>query len=129
MSIRVEGLKEAQMMLKELGAGRWTQNVLESYGRELAAQTKPYPSKPASSKYVRTGNLSRQWYSDANTKQAVIGNRASYSGWVQQKATQAWFHRQHGWVTIEDRADSKKMELFFVRKVKDEVAKILRKYA
>lgn len=129
MNVKVEGLKEAQMMLKELGAGQWSKNVLSSYGRELAAQTKPYPSKPPSSKYRRTMNLSRQWYSNANQTQVEIGNRADYSGWVQQRATQAWFHRQHGWPTIEDRADSQKMELFFARKVREEVAKILRKYA
>jgi len=122
--IKVEGLREAEMMLKELGAGRWSKNVLESYGRELASKTKPYPSGP----WQRTGNLSRQWYSDASDTQAVIGNRAAYSGWVQQRATQAWFHRQHGWATVEDRAESKAMDLFFRRKVSDEVSKIMRKY-
>jgi hypothetical protein len=124
MNVKVEGLREAQMMLRELGAGQWSQNVLESYGRELEAKTKPYPSGP----WKRTMNLSRQWYSTADKTKVTVGNRASYSGWVQQRATQAWFHRQHGWPTIEDRAESQQMELFFTRKVQQEVAKVLRKY-
>jgi hypothetical protein len=133
--IKVEGLKEAQMMLKELGAGQWSKNVLKSYGDQLKAKSMPYAPKPPNSKYKRTNNLLRGWYSTASQTQVEVVNRAwsaksgYYSGYVQQRATQAWFHRQHGWVTIEDRADSVQMDLFFRRKVDEEVAKIMRKYA
>lgn len=129
MKLKVEGLDEAQAMLKELGAGQWSKNVMESWGRQLVAKTKPYVSKPPNSKYIRTMHLSDQWYSTANRTQVEVGNRAGYSGYVQQRATQAWMHRQHGWPTVEDRAESREMELFFVRKVQQEVAKILRKHA
>jgi len=128
MSIRADGLKEALALFRELGAGGWSKNVLDSYGRELTSQTKPYPSKPPRSKYIRTMNLFRQWYSQANNTQVEIGNRADYSGYVQQRATQAWFHRQHGWPTIEDRAESAKMDMFLIRKIKSEVDKILRRH-
>ena len=128
MNVKVEGLKEAQMMLKELGAGGWSFNVMGRWGRQTFAKAKPYPPKPPSSKYIRTMNLSRQWYSIPEKTKVTIGNRAPYSGYVQQEATQAWFHKGR-WNTIEDVASSAEMDAFFSKVVREEVAKILRKYA
>lgn len=127
--IRTEGLDEAVALLQEIGRMNWTKEVLERYGKELVAKTKPYPSKPAGSRYVRTMNLSRQWYASADAKQLLVANRAPYSGYVQQRDTQAWMHRQHGWPTIEDRFESQYMNLVFERLVKEVTTRMIRKYA
>lgn len=124
--IKVEGLDEAIAVLNKLSGGSWVNSCLYEYGRAVQAETAPYVSKPPKSKYIRTMNLSHQWYVQQGNRQVTIGNRAEYSGWVQQRATQAWFHRQHGWHTVEDRAEAKQQELVFYRAVRRKVEAMFR---
>lgn len=124
MKLKVEGLAEAQAMLKELGAGQWSENVMKRWGNQTIAKTKPYPPPRG---YRRENRLLRNWYSIPSKTRVTIGNRAPYSGYVQQEATQAWFHKGY-WKTIEDVAEGEEMSRFFVQVVKEEVAKILRKH-
>lgn len=126
--IKAEGLDEAIDFLNAVGRGDWVKEPLKLWGIELVGVTKPYVSKPPQSTYRRTMNLSRQWYSNQGGNQVTVGNRAAYSGWVQQRATQAWMHRQHGWHTVEDRAESARMSQYWQKAVTNAVERLSRRY-
>lgn len=125
MNIRVEGLDEAIAALNKLG-GNWVATPLREYGRAVEAASKPYVSQPPQSKYRRTMSMYRGWYSTQSGNQVTVGNRAPYSGWVQQRDTQAWMHRQHGWHTVEDRAEASKQMLVFERAIMQQVDRIFK---
>jgi len=124
--LRIEGLDEAIDRLDKLSRGQWVKRPLAEYGRAVQAASAPYVTAPANSSYRRTGTLGHNWYTTQRESQVEIGNRAPYSGWVQQRATQAWMHRQHGWHTVEDRAEASKQKLVFIRAVHREVENMFR---
>lgn len=131
--IKVEGIKESAAFLRAVGRGDWRKEVGKDYGQELVAKTKPYVSAPTGSRYRRTMALSRGWYHRADKDKVEVGNRARnksgyYSGFVQQRDTQAWMHRQHGWHTIEDRFESAYMRKYLERRVNMEIEALSKKY-
>lgn len=122
MTLRVEGLDEAIRNLDKLSGGTWINAPLYEYGRAVQAKTAPYPPQRPTT-YRRTGTLGRSWYTQLSQRKVTIANRAPYSGYVQQKETQAWMHRGH-WATVEDRAEEQ-IDVFW-RAVKRKVEAMFR---
>lgn len=113
--LRVEGLEKAIAGLNKLTNGTWVNAPLYEYARYVQAKTAPYPPQRPTT-YRRTGTEGRGWYVQQGSGQVTIGNRAPYSGWVQQEATQAWMHKGY-WPTVEDKAESKEAEEVFLRAI------------
>jgi hypothetical protein len=85
--------------------GAEARNLLNQFGLRVQKRMQTYPTWTGS--YRRTGNLGRNW----NTRQLTIGNdirqeilnRVEYARNVQGFLDeQLSFHREHGWVSIED---------------------------
>lgn len=104
---RVEGLREAQKVFERLSRGGVFEQPLKKFGYEVVASVAPYPPEPTRPGAVvhRTGALGRGWYVKAQKRLVEIGNRALYSGWVQDKGRQTWFHLDTGWSTVQTKAD------------------------
>lgn len=112
--IKTEGFDYAIRGLNELARGNIFDDALFEYAQMAQAKTAPYPPpKPTSD---RKGDLGRGWSVKKYVGKSIIENRATkgrgiYSGWVQQRETQAWFHRGY-WPTIEDKAEDN-VDIFY----------------
>ena len=64
---------------KSLMRGEWP-----PFLRGIYAEVGQYPKELPNQKYIRTGNLRRNWrYAVLNDEKAQIENLATYAGWVQ----------------------------------------------
>lgn len=127
MKIKTEGLTEALDLINWIAQGKILNQALDEYSIKVVERTAPYIAKPPQSTYRRTGRLGRSWFRRSASKQRVLmGNRATYSGWVQDKDKQAWFHRQHGWHTIQDRADAAPNVAVFWRSIERQLRQRMR---
>ena len=113
MDYELRGVNRVRNQLRRLAARspRIVDNELGKWARKVRAALKatPYPSRPAGSKYIRTGRLANSWF--ANREQMgvwSIQNSASYSGYVVGDAKgnkQAYMHKGRWWIgrnIIED---------------------------
>ena len=85
--------------------------ILEASGKRLKRNAQVYPSRPAGSRYVRTGELGRGWRVSAvqNSSLSVV-NRVKHGPWVQKATKQAKVHKGR-WQTDEDLAKKEAKEL------------------
>ena len=58
--------------------------------------------------YATSETLGRRWTDKVfpSGNQGEIGNNASYAVYVQDREQQATFHKQRGWVTVQDAVES-----------------------
>lgn len=89
-------------------------SATRSFAEDIVEELQKYPPVPAGSTYERTGRLRSNWrvqrtvghsgiqYSITNPVQEQRPRGVYYSGLVQGRSTQTWFHRSHGWQTVED---------------------------
>ena len=99
--------------LEDLGgtlrAGGFNQKVGQAI---LSDGIRPYPPPPPNSTYVRTFKLFNSWHlilpavSGGGDLFIVQSASPDYNGYVQQRSTQAWMHRNR-WQTEEDVAEEK----------------------
>jgi hypothetical protein len=87
----------------------------------LKRELRTYPPPPEGSKYIRTGNLRRNWqYVVHSPKHAELSNMATYAGWV-QGVEQAAIH-QDRWPVAVSVADTRLTE--WVKSLAEKIGRI-----
>lgn len=125
VSIEVRGLAEVQRKLA--GAPKLLQDgltqAIDKSLKILQRDVAKYPPKPPLSKYRRTNTLKRGWTTRVSGTYGVLGNATPYAPYVQDEPRQAWFHKAHGWQTIQTVAKNNTPRI--VKIIEDAVNKIL----
>lgn len=123
--MKIEGMEKLLEKIGRLKTGQYIKTILTVTAEILKGKTSKYPdwsdTPDANGRWYERGygprwqrksggvggrktseNLGRKWYTRVSTLRAEIGNTASYAAYVHNKPDQAWFHRKHGWSTIQD---------------------------
>ena len=92
-------LVEFELALKRLDAEVLIKREWEPFLDNFVEVVSKYPPPKEGSKYVRTGNLLRQWQEPKvlDPLTAQVMNIAGYAGWVHGQE-QVGFHQETGWI-------------------------------
>jgi len=141
VTVKVEGIEELEKKMGKLKAHSFIRGLMVAAANDLVTFTAPYPSAPpyggkawyergfGSRWRVKDGsihgrrtseNINQSWSVKAHgSRDAIIKNEASYSGYVHDKDKQVGFHAARGWRTLQDMWEKHTGEI--VRKVADAI--------
>ena len=95
---------------------------LAPFAKAVGMSTGKYPPEVSGSTYVRTENLSRNWYTKLLDKRSVeVGNLAFYAGYVHGREQVPW-HGEHGWRELHEIGESSIVS--FMRRIAEKAARI-----
>lgn len=81
---------------------------VDAHGRELGYYERGMGwHSPSGRQYKTSETLGRSWSVETKNQgyTGVVGTKASYAPYVQDRDRQAWFHGLRGWKTVQDFAE------------------------
>lgn len=105
--VEIEGIDELLATIADMRALKPLRATLAAIGVDLVGRVSPYPAAPAGSRYKRgidrrSEGLGRRWTTQQEANgDVVIGNNASYAGWVHDEELQTRVHQRTGWLTVQ----------------------------
>jgi hypothetical protein len=116
-------LRELYFDLDALQVEELMEGELAPFAKAVGMHAGRYPDPVPDSDYIRTGNLSRSWYTKLLSRVSVeVGNLAVYAGYVHDIDDQVPWHGEHGWRRLQE--DAEKTIVSFMRRMMEKIERI-----